>query len=42
MPNRAELSHAVTSRASPRIASPHLLAGNSYKYLDDARVGGVT
>jgi hypothetical protein len=30
---------AVTSRASPRIASPRLLPGNSYKHLDDARVG---
>jgi hypothetical protein len=32
-------SRAVTSRASRRIASPCLLPGNSYKHLDDARVG---
>jgi hypothetical protein len=36
---RAELCRAVTSRASPRIVSPRLLPGNSYKHLDDARVG---
>jgi hypothetical protein len=29
----------VTSRALPRIASPRLLPGNSYKHLDDPRVG---
>jgi hypothetical protein len=32
-------SRAVTSRASRRIASLRLLPGNSYKHLDDARVG---
>jgi hypothetical protein len=36
---RAEPSRPVMSRASPRIASPRLLPGNSYKHLDDARVG---
>jgi hypothetical protein len=33
------LSRAVTSHSSRRIASPRLLPGNSYKHLDDARVG---
>jgi hypothetical protein len=32
-------SRAVTSRASRRIPSPRLFPGNSYKHLDDARVG---
>jgi hypothetical protein len=30
---------AETFRSSRRIASPRLLPGNSYKHLDDARVG---
>jgi hypothetical protein len=30
---------AEPSRDESRIASPRLLPGNSYKYLDDARVG---
>jgi hypothetical protein len=38
-PCRAEPRRAVTSRASRRIASPRLLAGNSYKHLDDSRMG---
>jgi hypothetical protein len=37
----ATVDEAVFSpcRAESRIASPHLLPGNSYKHLDDARIG---
>jgi hypothetical protein len=42
--NQAEPNQAEPSRAKPwwvahRIASPRLLPGNSYKHLDNARVG---
>jgi hypothetical protein len=36
---RAEPSRHESRIASRRIASPCLLPGNSYKHLDDARVG---
>jgi hypothetical protein len=32
-------SQALPCRDESRIASPHLLPGNSYKHLGDARVG---
>jgi hypothetical protein len=35
----SEPSPAELSRDESRIASPRLLPGNSYKHLDDARVG---
>jgi hypothetical protein len=35
----AEQSRAEPRRDESRIASPRLLPGNSYKNLDDARVG---
>jgi hypothetical protein len=36
---RAERSRTEPSRSWRRITSPRLLPGNSYKHLDDARVG---
>jgi hypothetical protein len=38
-PCLAEPSRVTYRVESPRLASPRLLPGNSYKHLDDARVG---